>query len=383
METFLKALPCLTKQFCFYCLLFLISPVWTQAAIPGEENPEKNDKSDAKIRVTMKGLMIGDDTRILPYGSIDGENHPYLGLKLEHAAFGVEQDRMFHHAKFENRRDYSWKFRYLANSLSSEITKYSFLFKIKSDRDGYYYGIAGVKDKSDRRFATYESIFIGGEIEKTVAQAAVLRLSSGLWKFRSGLTGGGEFERAANAQYFTTRFTLSDSKLIDYWKPAIENYWSAYVETGLPGNTAVTSYARFNIESMTRFPVFKNSKLGVATRFEFLITPNRGLLPYFALPEVGSESGLRGYAKERFRDFAILALSLEYSFPLSDRLDAFLLTDLAQTAARPSKLFHEKFYQSFGFGLRLQKGSNPISVGIAGCGEGFKLFSSVALGKAW
>lgn len=379
----MKYFPRLFTQFCFACLCTLSVASLSHAAPPGGKTGKKTKNNEKKVRLTMKGLMIGEETRILPYGSVDGEYHPYIGLKLEHAAFGLQQDRMFHHFKIENRRDYSWKFRYLANSISSETVKYSFLFKIKSDRDTYYYGVGLGTDKAARTFASYESVFWGGEIEKAVSENAVLRMSSGFWSFQSGLVDGLEFERAADARYFSSRFALSDSKLINYWKPAIDNYWSAYVETGLPINTTVASYVRFNVESMTRFPVYKKTRLGIATRLEFLLTPNREMLPYFALPEIGSESGLRGYSRERFRDFAILAVSLEYSFPITKRIDGFLLTDLAQTAARPSKLFHEDFYQSFGMGLRLKKGDNPISVGIATCSEGLKLFSSVALGKAW
>lgn len=331
----------------------------------------------------MKGLSIGNDVRILPYASFENGLDPYFGLKLEHRGFGDSKDRMFHHLKFESLQEYSWKFRYQANSISSKKTKYNFLFKIKSDDDGYFYGIGNSIPKSSRVLVTYNSIFAGGEVERKLSEEVVLRLSAGLWKFQSGLLDGREFERAADAQYVTSRLTLSDSKSIDYWKPSIDNQWSGYIEFGAPVNSSIASYARINLQSMTRFPVFKKSKFGVGARFEFLVSPNRELVPYFALPEVGSKSGLRGFSKERFRDFALLAVNLEYSFHISRRFDGFFLSDMAQTGHDPSKLFSSKIHQSFGLGIRLHSGDYPISLGIARSHESVKLFSSIALGRVW
>jgi hypothetical protein len=363
----------------FLSLLFF--PNWH---ILANEGKAKNSEDDSKkLKLTLKGLLIGEDVRILPYASLDGGLEPFFGMKLEHPAFAKSPDRMFHHFKFENPHEYSWKFRYLANSLSGNDAKLSFLFKTKSDDDLYYYGVGNSLAKASRREATYKSVFAGIGVERAFSENFVARLSSGLWKVQSGLGNGREFERASDAKYFTSRFTVSDSKSIDYWKPAIDNYWSGYVEVGLPLKSSIAPYTRINLQSMTRFPVFKNTKFGIGTRFELLVSPNRSLVPYFALPEVGSRSGLRGFSKERFRNFALFALSFEYSFPLSSRFDGFLLADLAQTASGPSKLLNLRLHQSYGFGLRLRNAGHPVSIGIAGSYEGFKLFSTIALGSPW
>lgn len=362
---------------CIVCLTIASNKSFAQ------DVPAKNTQNNKKMRLSLKGLQIGEDTRILPYASIEGGFDPYFGLKLEHSAFGNPVDRMYHHLKFESPEEYSWKFRYLANSISTQKTKYSFLFKIKSDDDEKIHGIGNSSLKSSRALATYFSVFAGGELQTQVSEKVVFRLSSGLWKFKSGLRDGGEFERASDAFYFSSRLTFSDSKSIDYWKPSLDNQWSAYVEFGVPVNLSVETYARINFESITRFPVFKKSKFSIGTKLEFLVSPNRERVPYFALPEVGSNSGLRGFSNERFRDFSLMAVNLEYSFPLSKRIDGFFLTDIAQTAPDITKLIQSNFHQSFGFGVRLLHGSNPISFGIAGGNEGVKLFSTIGLGRVW
>ncbi|MFQ5632576.1 MAG: hypothetical protein ACE5I1_27730 [bacterium] len=362
---------------------FITMTTLATSKIYAQKKIAKKTKQDKKLKLTTKGLSIGNDVRILPYASLENGFDPYFGLKLEHSDFGDSPDRMFHHFKFESVREFSWKFRYQANSISTKKTKYNFLFKIKSDDDTFFYGVGNAISKSSRALATYNSVFVGGEVERKLSEGIVFRVSAGMWNFRSGLVNGGEFERAADAQYITSRFTLSDSKSIDYWKASIDNQWSGYIEFGLPVHSSVAKYARINLQSMTRFPVFKNSKFGVGTRVEFLISPHRRRMPYFALPEVGSGSGLRGFSKERFRDYALFAVNLEYSIPLSQQLDAFLLSDIAQTAHNLTKFFGSTIHQSFGFGLRLHKGAYPFAVGVAGSNEGVKLFSTIALGRVW
>jgi hypothetical protein len=379
----LKITHCLSKSKLAFAICSIAFLTLAGNKSYAQDIPANNTPNDKKMRITLKGLMIGEETRILPYASLESGFDPYFGLKLEHSAFGNTKDRMFHHLKFESLQEYSWKFRYQANSISSQKTKYSFLFKIKSDDDEYFYGIGNSSVKSLRAKATYFSVFAGGELETRLSEDVVFRLSSGMWKFKTGLAGGSEFERASDAMYFTSRLTFSDSKSIDYWKPSLDNQWSAYVEFGVPVNLSVESYARINFESITRFPVFKSSKFSIGTRFEFLLSPDRELVPYFALPEIGSNSGLRGFSSKRFRDFALMAVNLEFSFPLSRRVDGFFLTDVAQTASDPTKLFHSNFRRNIGFGIRFLRGSHPISFGIAGGNEGVKLFSSIALGRVW
>jgi hypothetical protein len=366
----------------FFYLLFFSN--LKNYANENEKNEAKQDNAFIKkVSIALNGFTVGTDTRVFPYAALEDWFDPYGGVKLEHQAFPNSADRMFHHFKFEGPRDYSWKFRYLANSISTHDTKFSFLFKRKIDRDPFFYGIGNSTFKSQRAPAKYASIFFGAEVEQNISNNVVFRFSPGFWKFTSGLRGGREFEKASNAQYVSARFTLGDRKSIDYWNASWDNQWSAYVEIGLPVNSSVANYIRFNLETMTRFPLFKNTKLGIATRFEYLISTNRDLVPYFAMPEAGSRSGLRGFSKQRFVNFSLNVINFEYSFPLTKDFDGFLLSDIAQTASNPTKLLSKQIHAGFGFGFRLRNVQHPISFGVAASHESLKLFSAIAIGSPW
>ncbi len=369
-----------TLIFCVYILLLS-----NLQAFPRETEVKPSPKTNKyidKFAIVLNGFSLGTGTRIFPYASLSDWFDPYGGLKLGHPSFLNSVDKMYHHVKFEGIRDYSWKFRYLANSLSSENTKFSFLFKRKTDLDPFFYGIGNSTSKSQRISVKYASFFFGAEIKRNISDHLVLRWSPGFWKFRSGLVEGGEFEKASNAQYLSSRFTLSDPKSTDYWKATLEQ-WSAFVEIAFPINTSAATYARFNLQTLTQFPLFKKIKLGLGSRVEWLVSPNRELVPYFAILEVGSKSGLRGFSKERFRNYALTVLNIELSSPLMNHFDGFLFSDIAQTALNPTKLPGKKVHADFGFGFRISNFKHPLEFGLATSTEGLKLFATIAIGSPW
>ncbi|NIV91827.1 hypothetical protein GWN42_03245, partial [candidate division KSB1 bacterium] len=245
--------------------------------------------------------------------------------------------------------------------------------------DAFFYGIGNSTSKPDRDRVSYQSIFFGTEVTKIISDKALLRISPGYWQFKSGLVKGGEFERASDAQYVTTRFTLSDRYLMDYRNTSFDNHWSSYVEIGFPVTSSVASYSRINFQTLTRIPVYKNTKFSVKARLEFLFSDDRSLVPYFAMPEVGSRSGLRGFSKDRFRNFSLSNLNLEYAVPLSSYFESFVLMDLAQTAPRVHELLGKQVHTDYGFGLRVTSLRHPFSVGMAKSTEGWKLFSNVSV----
>ena len=250
---------------------------------------------------------------------------------------------------------------------------------LRLDRDTFFYGIGNSTRKSDRAPATYSSVFLGSEFRRNINDSVVFRLSPGYWNFQSGLVEGGEFEHANQAQYISSRFAWSDRKSLEFLKPVLDNQWSTYVEVGLPVDSSVASYARLNFQSTTQFPLFKKSRFRISNRFEFLVSSDRDSVPYFVLPEIGSGNGLRGFSKERFRNFALVALNFEYTWPFSDKLDGFLLFDMARTARNPNDLPDEESHYDLGIGVRLRNINHPISLGIVGSRERFKVSTRTQL----
>lgn len=376
--------PTTVKRILFaLCTAFVIFGACSLVTAQEKEGPTlKSDANSGKIpgQFLLRGLTVGADTKIYPYVTMGELFDFYGGVIVNQPALWNESDRMVHGLKFENARDFSWKFRYLANSLSSENTRLSFLFKTKQTRDSYFYGVGGTQSKSDRQLSTYSSIFFGIEVQQNLSTATAFRWSPGFWSFRSGLRAGGEFERGSDARYLTSRFALLDRSLMDYRSAGFDHQWAAYLEVGLPVNTAAASYARLSAESFTRLPVYKRSKLGIGGRIETLFSDSHGRVPYNALPEVGSRSGLRAFSKERFRDFSLAVLNLEYSVQVSKHFETFLLADIASTASDPHKLTSGEVHQDFGVGLRLLDNKFPVSAGMAAGDEGWKLFTTISVG---
>jgi hypothetical protein len=151
------------------------------------------------------------------------------------------------------------------------------------------------------------------------------------------------------------------------------------VEVAVPLQSAAAAFVRLSLAGVTRIPVYRTSKFSVESSFEYLISRDRGMIPYFLLPSMGCKNGLRGFARERFRDFAVAGVSLEYTLPVVRQFEAFLLADFAGTAADPVALRSAGIHRNAGVGLRLLTNDFPLSVGVASGSEGWKAFSSVTL----
>ncbi|MCG8605058.1 hypothetical protein MJD09_08680 [bacterium] len=348
-------------------------------AYPKEE-AKKSPKSQTQlVRLIemLEGIAIGKESRLFPYASLEDWFDPYGGLKLKHPAPWSRTDRIVQLFKFETFRDYSWKFRYIAPSLSGKNVLVGLLFKLKYDRDAFFYGVGNDTKKIDRVEATYGSVLVAAEFKSVLAEKLVLSWSPGFWSFQSGLMAGGEFEEPANAQFVTSRLAVRGVSKLDYQSHQVTRQLSAYVEFGIPLNEAPAFYTRLNLESQTRIPLLGRLKFGLGTRIEYLLSTDRANVPYFALSETGSRSGLRGYSKERFRNFALAVTNLELSHPLSRQFELFLLSDLAIAGSDPVGLIDNKLHRSLGAGLRFINKNNPISAGIAKGLEGWKAFSTI------
>ena len=373
-----RPLKCFMSAAILLCTAALLTANHNLFAQEGEDGDGKKNGNVERIKGMLDGFTIGKDTHVLPYASIEDWFDPYGGMKLEHRSLWKPEDRVSHNIKFETPRDYSWKFRYLANSLSGATTKLSFIFKLKFDRDAFFYGIGNSTLKSTRAPATYSSVFFGTEIKHVISTSIDFSWSPGFWSFQSGLLDGREFEPAADAKLITSRFALRDPNPIDYAARSVVNQWSTYVEVGLPTNEPVSTYVRFNVETLTRFPLSGDLKFVLGTRVEYLVSTDRILVPYFALPETGSRSGLRGFSKERFRNYGLHVINFELAHPIFGEFEAFLLSDLAQTGSNPINLLGNKAHPTIGIGLRFIHHNSPISAGVATGRDGWKLFSSIS-----
>lgn len=105
--------------------------------------------------------------------------------------------------------------------------------------------------------------------------------------------------------------------------------------------------------------------------------------PIYFASTLGGQETLRGYANHRFVDNDLAMVTLEYRYPIYDRVDAFLFLDQGRVYA---DLMEERFLEdwkySAGFGLRLWNPRTLIgTVEIARSDESTQIYFE--LGAAW
>ena len=103
-------------------------------------------------------------------------------------------------------------------------------------------------------------------------------------------------------------------------------------------------------------------------------------LPVYALADLGGLHGLRGYSTSRFNDDAKALASIEYRWPLWDRIDAFLFIEGGRVFHDLSHDFEFRDWESsYGGGFRVwhQEGLQAY-LQIAGSSEGGRVYFSWA-----
>ena len=103
-------------------------------------------------------------------------------------------------------------------------------------------------------------------------------------------------------------------------------------------------------------------------------------MPVYALADLGGLHGLRGYSTSRFNDDAKALASIEYRWPLWDRIDAFLFIEGGRVFHDLSHDFEFRDWESsYGGGFRVwhQEGLQAY-LQIAGSSEGGRVYFSWA-----
>ncbi len=106
------------------------------------------------------------------------------------------------------------------------------------------------------------------------------------------------------------------------------------------------------------------------------VSGGRADVPFTELPYLGGGDILRGYSYERFRDRASLMGSIQYSWDLSSRVNAYLFTDIGRVYESFDDLSAHGLRVSYGVGLDLHGDSGLVATGyIASTTDGGFLFN--------
>src|SRR5262245_724111 len=136
-------------------------------------------------------------------------------------------------------------------------------------------------------------------------------------------------------------------------------------------------YWRYRFSSRHLFWLTDDGRKVLAARglVETNVTPGDHLMPFFDMPFVGSDEGLRGFDNFRFRDKSALALTLEYRYRIWPRIDWGLFIDEGQVAPQLGDMALNGFHT--GYGVRLfvwPKPNLPISIDYGRSNETWRVY---------
>lgn len=357
-------------------LLLSSRAVFTQA-----QQEDEDSKFDAVVKRAIDGLNVGERTSVYPFITLENGFEAYGHVILIHHPVWNPQDKIVSHLKHEPGSDLYVKLKYLTNWFSDSRTKIGFSFRFINSDDKYFYKVGNRTLKSERQELLLHSLEMNMDLTQAISNNINFVWSPGYWTFTTELDEAPfSIEPASRGQYVMSGFALTDRDGLDYTTENFQSSSSVSVEFGLSLQESASSFTRFKLKTSNRIPLFMKTKLGLGARIEYLHAANRDRIPYFALPEVGSRNGLRSYSKERFRNFAVAGVNLEYTLPPYHSLETFLLTDLFTTADELSGLNGSQLHQDFGIGVRWLHKEHPVSAGVAIGEEGWRLFSKISIG---
>lgn len=96
-------------------------------------------------------------------------------------------------------------------------------------------------------------------------------------------------------------------------------------------------------------------------------------VPFYYLSELGEGISFRGFERGRFRDFDSVLGSLEYRYPISNKLESILFVDAGQVSADIFNAYNSSNWEfSIGTGVRyVTKGGSVSKIELARSRDGF------------
>lgn len=118
---------------------------------------------------------------------------------------------------------------------------------------------------------------------------------------------------------------------------------------------AGTRYAfyEYDVDAEYVFPLWAPHRVIVLRqRLQRISAFDNANLPFYRLPVLDRNHGLRAYERNRFQDRAFILTNLEYRFPIWETWDAFAFGDMGQTFRRYKDLEIDAFRWAAGGGIR-------------------------------
>ncbi|HPF36573.1 MAG TPA: BamA/TamA family outer membrane protein [Candidatus Krumholzibacteria bacterium] len=134
-------------------------------------------------------------------------------------------------------------------------------------------------------------------------------------------------------------------------------------------------YRHLTFEYQLHRPLFRDRILAARVFFEAVDPDDAARLPFTELRALGGRYDLRGYPRDRFRDLHLLALALEYRYPVTKMFQGRLFADWGAAAPRARDLDLAELHASAGLGLALLLDDDVFVLQYARGAEGGHVFA--------
>jgi hypothetical protein len=130
--------------------------------------------------------------------------------------------------------------------------------------------------------------------------------------------------------------------------PSSGRYCQLTLRRSTPGIGSDFNFTHFNLDLRRYLEVTEGSVLAM----QALATMTAGDVPFYFLAQLGGSEVMRGYFEGRYRDKDLLAVQLEYRFPIFWRLGGVVFAGAGDVAPELSRFRVDQVKPALGLGLR-------------------------------
>lgn len=342
--------------------------------------------TEGNFIVKVADIFVSDDGKrgILPtYSSSSGG-----GLKFYQKGLFTPNSKLSLSATagLRERQQYQLKFKNLefGQRVNSQL-----LIKYHFQSDESFYGIGSRTREEDR--TNFANEFVTAEVNIGVK----LSRTNGI-----GIMAGfdrNDISRGRNKRYPSTTVVASFASLpglateVQLGRLQMEIHHDSRNHPGRPTSGFEASlrgdifkqinddkygFSRLTVDASRYFHLFYNRALKLRIAGEFTEPFKDRLIPFYYLSELGRSETVRGFTRGRFRDKDMVLGSIEYIYPIWEKINAHLFFDTGTVASDIFKQFDtSRLKNGYGVGFSLWNEEGVLGdFAVAHSKEGFRFY---------
>lgn len=136
---------------------------------------------------------------------------------------------------------------------------------------------------------------------------------------------------------------------------------------GFAGDPSET--LRYGLDVQRYLDLYLGDRILVLRAYLEGVTADIDDIPFTELPRLGGSRLMRGYARNRFRDRSVTALTVEYRFPISRTFSAFAFLDAGGAWRKLADFDPRELHPGYGGGIELHTAELFLTRFLVGAGD--------------